>query len=326
MKRALAGACAVLIGFATAHGGDRAANGPKKKLVPWMEVNVAEQRVLDAYPDLASGSGDQRLVRELAVEVMKAWSPLTDTMIISSKHGELQGVYPYLMNHKPGGMKLIGGLKTYVLPGTSPGDPRPYNFSDREGWRQIGEDAKEIARLTGQPICVLENETSLTPYQDGKTRIDYPWLIEALLPLRETGVQFWWNLPQILPDGPEFPKRQEETTKLVKAIATALPDSIFLTEYTGWIGWRQHPPGEAARRQAMIDAVGLARMSERLFVTNDGYWHYSLREKSPRRNYTAEEAVVELSRLPGPVIIIYPDPYSWISVAKEMSQRLGTQP
>lgn len=326
MKRVWLGAWALMLGLAAVRADNLTAGETGKKLVPWIEVNVAEQRLRDAYPDLATGPADQRLVREVAVEVMKSWAPLTDTIVISSKHGEFRGLYPFLMRNKPAGMKLIGGLKTYDLPGTAPGDPRPYNFSDRAGWRQIGEDAKEIARLTGQPICVLENETSLTLYQDGKTRIDYPWLIEALLPLRETGVQFWWNLPQILPDGPEFPTRQEETTKLVKAIATALPDSIFLTEYTGWIGWRQHPPGEAARRQAMIDAVGLARMSERLFVTNDGYWHYSIRDKSPRRNYTAEEAVVELSRLPGPTIIIYPDPYSWISVANEMAQRMGQAP
>jgi hypothetical protein len=290
-----------------------------KQIIPWIEINLPDKLLADVYPSLV---GDRPPIRmkDYAIEVMTVWAESADTMVVSTRPGKVDALYPFLMAHKPHDLRLIGGLKTYLFPGVTPDDKRPYDFTEREGWRRIAEESRRIAELTGVSIVVLENETALKPYHERGAKIDYAKLIQSLEPLRETGIQFWWNLPRILEDSGHFPDAREQTTRFVQAIITALPDSVFLGGYTAWADWRTHRSDEVGRRKQMLDLVGPQRMQERLFVTQDGRWHVSPTETKRRPCYLPAEAVKAMEEIPSEVFNLYPDADSMLSVACEFAR------
>jgi hypothetical protein len=225
------------------------------------------------------------------------------------------------MRKKPAGMRLIGGLKTFNLPGCTPGDRRPYDFADAHGWSQIAAASRKIVDITGVPIIILENETTLIPFHERKAEIDLVKLKASLTVLRDTDIEFWWNLPIILHNRPDFPDREQRTADLVKAIAEALPNAVFLTQFTMWRDWETVPPGEPERRERMREMVGPNRFKERLLVTIDGHWNNSnARGWNPRRTYKPAEALEEMRKLHGDVICVYPDSKSWILAGEELSR------
>lgn len=295
----------------TAPPGDR-------QIMLWFEINAPAAPLKEIFPELSAGRKDQ-LLRDYAVDVIKTWSPSVDTFIVSTRPGQVQSLYPFLMKKKPEGTRIIGGLKTYTLSGCSPDDKRPYDFADAEGWKRIAKESIEIVRATGVPIVLFENQTALTPFHDENKPIDLVKLKESLKALKETDIEFWWNLPQILENHAGSPHQEDRTSALLQAVAEALPNAKFVTGFTAWQGWETHHTKEKERRETMTRIVGRERMIDNLLLGHDGYWNYSPTRKSSRRCYTSAEAVVELSKLPGPVTI-YPDSYSWMIMGEEFAR------
>jgi hypothetical protein len=170
----------------------------RKTLIPWVEINVPLRPLKDVHPELAADRPPMQ-VRDYALEGLRAWSKVTDVAIITTAPGQAPNLYPWLMQNRPSGMRIIGGLKTYRLPGTRPGDDRPYDFADLDGWKEIAAESREIVRATGVNIVLLENETALNAFHTCAAEIDFDRLASSLAALRETGIEFWWYFPTILP-------------------------------------------------------------------------------------------------------------------------------
>ena len=296
----------------------------KPNVIPWLEVNAPQTALKRWYPEPARTRPSMTVI-DYCIQGLEHWAKVTDTAVVSTKPGKVTALYPQLMRRKPAGISIVGGLKTYILEGTAPGDKRPYDFADPNGWRLIAEGAKKIVEITGNNVVVLENETSLGAYHNGRAAIDCDKLAKSLKVLRETGIEFWWNLPRILEDTQQFPNRKDDTSRLVRTIAEALPNCVFLTGFTAWHGWERNRNGEVDRRKMMIELVGLDRMQERLLVTHDGYWHKPEGTKT-RRCFTPQEADRQMKELPGTVFNIYPGGASWEPTSKAYLEMVDRDP
>lgn len=293
----------------------------QKKILPWIEVNIPDMRLKVAYPSLEVDEKKYPLVRDYAVAAMKAWRPVADTFAVTSRIECVDGTYNHIMRNKPAGMRIIGGLKTYNLPCHADGDKRPYDFANAEGWKAIADASLKLVQITGVPIVILENETTLMPFHDGRATIDLVKLKQSLKVLNETDIEYWWNLPIILDDVPELPNREAKTTELVRAIAEAMPKAVFLTQFVCWKDWETNPPGEPRRRKQMLELVGQERFMERFLVSTDGYWTSPNWETfHPRRVYTPADAISGMGSLTGNPVCLYPDPKSWIAAGDMFSK------
>ncbi|UCC29046.1 MAG: cadherin-like domain-containing protein [Phycisphaerales bacterium] len=290
----------------------------RKLLVPWMEVNGPNSWAESLYTT-EQGAEPGMTVLDYCLVGLASWSQVTDTVIITTQPGQIENLYPELMQRKPSTVRIIGGIKTYSLPGAQPNDNRPYDFAEADGWQFIVDEVVQIAEITGVDVVVLENETALSPFVHGEESIDFARLAESLVPLVEADVQTWWWLPWIMPNDPvDFRDRQVVSTALVATCAETVPTATFLTEYASYYGWRSFS-GVVGRRHAMFDLVGGDRLQEGLFVTPDGWLDVG---GQSRRVYTTEEALDEVLALPGNVVRLYPGSSSWILVGREFTERL----
>jgi hypothetical protein len=289
-----------------------------KLLVPWLEVNSPISSAESIFTEHQGAlPGMTRL--DYCLAGLEYWSQVTDLVIISTAPGQVDRLYPELMRRKPPHLRIIGGIKTYTLPGIAEDDERPYDFADAREWASIVEDVQRIATMTGMDTVVLENETAIRPFTHGEESIDFARLEDALIPLRESGVRTWWWLPWIMSNDPEsFPDRQVFSTDFVSAVVQAVPTCTFMTEYVSWYGWEAYY-GIIDRRQRMFDLVGAERALEGLFVTPDGYVQL---EYELRRAYTPDEALDELPKLSGDMARIYPTGAYWILMGREFAERL----
>lgn len=285
-----------------------------KLLAPWIEVNAPTDLASDRYT-AAQGAEPGMTMVDYCLAGLEHWSTVTDTVFVSTMPGQSGHLYPELMRRKPPHIRIIGGLKTVRLPGGMPEDTRPFNFADADEWLAIGAEAEDIVRYTGMTTVLLENETALGRFTFGEVSIDYTQLHNALGALRGNGVQFWWNLPRLLPDIPEFPDRLSESTAFVATIADALPDSVFLGGYTAWYDWRF----QLELRDTMRAMLGDSRIQERLLVTPDGYFHLIDLDK---RSFTPSEAIERTTALTGTSANIYPGVENWILVGESFATLL----
>ncbi|GJM23698.1 MAG: hypothetical protein DHS20C16_01130 [Phycisphaerae bacterium] len=246
------------------------------------------------------------------IEGLPHWAKITDTVIVLTKPERIATLYPELMRRKPSGLHIVGGLKTFMLKD---------DYADPAGWQAIARSAQRVVNITGNNVVVLGSETPLTPFHRGEATIDFDKLRKSLVPLRDTGIQFWWHPVRILSSSPKFPNREKESTRLVETILDVLPDSVFLTAYTSWHGYEQNRHGELSMRKKMIDLVGVDHIHDRIFPTPDGYWHYSGGKK--KRCSTTAEAITQLNKPNGGVIMdIFPGGLSWVQVAKEFAEAM----
>ena len=282
--------------------------------IPWVEINSPRMKLSQVNPDADRKHG-QISLRDHCITGLKRWSKITDKAIVTTRPGKVETLYPDLMQHKPKQLEIIGGLKTYILPGASPSDKRRYDFTDKTGWKRIVKEAKRIVQITGTNVIVLENETALKPFHQGKFKIDFDRLRHSLAPLKESGIEFWWWWPAVLNNTSDFPDREKQTAQLTSAVADAVPNSIFIGSYHAWQS-RQRDPNNLRRRQTMIDILGPARLHEILYVQPDGFVHYSNFKK--KQCYRAEEVQPFLDEHPKVKYILYPGVRNWVAIAEKL--------
>ncbi|MFQ5413056.1 MAG: Ig-like domain-containing protein [Phycisphaerae bacterium] len=290
-----------------------------KAILPWIEVNTPLLPAAEQYTP-EQGAAPGMTVLDYALVGMERWAEVTDQALVTTTVGQVNNVYPELMQRIPATMRVFGGVKPLNLPGVAPYDPATYDFADAEGWALLAELAQDVVEMTGTNVFLLENETPLEPFHTGLASIDFDELAVSLVPLRDTGITVWWNLPTILADSANMPNRRALTAAFVAAVADAVPNSVFMTGFTMWHDWAQNAQGEIDRREQMIDLVGLARMQERLIVTPDGYWHAPSGDMT--RGYTVAES---LSAIPGMAvgpINVFPGAAQWNLVAQAYADAL----
>jgi len=296
----------------------------RKRIIPWLEVNSPTAEVLTLVPGTVGAKAGQ-INRDFFVASLAHWSKVSNAVIVTTRVGNSRHLYPYVMSRKPENVHIIGGFKTSILPGATARSAEEqstnkYLFADEKTWLQMASEAREITRTTGNNVIVLENEGALWRFNTGKASIDIEKLYRSLAPMRETGIQFWIYLPSILENTPNVPNREKETERLFKAVAKALPGSVFFGTHTAWHGWRSRE-GDVRRRRAEEDIVGADSIHEMLYVGLDGYTH--LKGGRKRRCYTPTELLAEVDRLPGQVFIVYPGAKRWMPVGNRFETLLS---
>lgn len=287
-----------------------------KALLPWHEVNAPANQALEFYTP-SEGAEPGMTIFDFAMVGLDNWSQVTNQAIITTIIQNVDDLYPNLMTHRPPGMRIIGGFKPTNIPGAVPFDPDIYNFADHTAWQEVAVAAQHVVDHTGINIVVLENEAVLEPFHLNMATIDYDAMYDALAPLRESGIEYWWWLPNVLHDWEMFPDRLAQSTALTIAVRDAVPNSKFMVAYAAWNDW--NPPTDGPERQAMIDTVGLDKMQDELFVTPDGWWHYTT--EPWRRCYTAAEALNPTAPFPGDTRRVYPGA-DWIRVSEDFTEVL----
>lgn len=290
-----------------------------KKFAPWIEFNKPPLHSADILYGPEQGIQPGWTFLDYYVAGIEEWSQVTSSVVVITVRRRLEAdsPFPALMRRKPSNMKIIGGIKTaHYIPGSVPVDLGAYDFADRTAWQLIATHARQIVSVTGTNIVALENETATHPYHALGAPIDYDRLRDSLSVLADTGIEFWWYLPEVDYDTPDFPNREEETTRFVETVIQALPQSKFRTLYTGFSGWEGHHLIEPWRH-AMMDLVGLQNMNETLYTTVSGYI-------GERYYYQPAEALTQLRDvLPSDnVNIIWPGGSDWLNVAREFVDRL----
>lgn len=295
------------------------ARAERAKIIPWIEINSPLTEVARWFP-VAGSTRPGVTMRDYCLEGLALWSklPNVDTVIVSTAPDQVRDLYSYLMKHKPKRLRIVGGIKTYRLPGGTPNDPRAYEFADMHGWQLIAAEARYIAKSTGVPAILLENETTLGRFHRGEATIDYGKLHVALSALDQTTIEFWWNLPRVLPNTEAFPDRALQTRRLVTAIAKTLPTSVFLGGDTMWHD--QYLPA----RKLMRRLVGPGLLQDRLLVTPDGYMRYPTHA---RRCFTPAEALAWIAKQPTDAEInVYPGGAFWVAVPRELLRLTRLKP
>lgn len=290
-----------------------------KRFAPWVEFNKPPLHSADILYGPEHGIQPGWTFLDYYLAGIEEWSEVTSSVVVITirRRLEADSPFPALMRRKPSNLKIIPGIKTaHYIPGAVPVDLGAYDFADRSAWQLIATHARQIVSVTGTNIVALENETATHPYHALGAPIDYDRLRDSLGVLADTGIEFWWYLPEVDYDTPNFPNREEETTRFVETVIQALPQSKFRTLYTGFSGWEGHHLTEPWRR-AMMDLVGLQNMNETLYTTVSGYI-------GERYYYKPAEALTQLRDvLPSDnVNIIWPGGSDWLNVAREFVDRL----
>ncbi len=282
----------------------------RKRFIPWLEFNSHPNtpvETLDLGPETGARPGWTLL--DFCLAGVDHWSAVTDSVVITTGRTRVGMLYPWLRRTFPSSITLIGGLKSSdYVPGAVPYNPQIYDFADAEAWRAFARDARTMTAETGTNVFVIENETGILPYTRNEARIDFDKLRQSLLPLRDTGIETWWYMPQINEENPGFPDRQADSVRFVAAIAETLPNARFLTTFSSFSLWKRFPP---QRRDIMIETVGgVHRLNELMYVTHDGIM-------GQRHYYDPSEAIMEMETLPAEnTNVIYPGMRSWLRTAE----------
>ncbi len=280
--------------------------------IPWVEINNPKMKLSKVNPDLDRRQGEDTL-RDHNLRGLKLWGQVCDKVIVTTRPGKVESLYPDLMKNKPRHLQIIGGLKTYILPGASSSDKRRYDFAHAHTWKDIVDQARRIVQITGTNIVVLENETALKPFHQGKSKIDFDQLRLAMAPLKESGIQFWWWWPAVLNNTSKFSNRQLQTAQLTSVISKAVPNSIFIGAYHAW----HHGLSDKSnlkRRQSMVDITTESRLHEILYVQPDGFVHYSLIKK--KQCYKPGDISSLSEQHPDETYILYPGVANWVMMAE----------
>ncbi len=282
-------------------------------LIPWLEVNSPHSNATQ-YFTAEQGAHPGMTELDYCLDGLDFWARITHTVIVTTTNEQIERLYPALMSRKPPHLRIIGGIKTYTVPGALPGDDRPYDFADQQAWVAITDGLERIGEITRTPIVVLENETALRPYFRGQSGLDFEKLAIALAPLGDSGLVTWSWLPWIESDTGAFPSRETDSTAFVQAVAAALPNNVFMTDYVSWYAWETMGT-ERIRRQRMEQLLGTARVQDGYFVTETGWMDPP--SSLPRRCYTPAEVKLRLPGLQRSHMRLYTGGANWILVGRQ---------
>lgn len=246
------------------------------RVVPWLELGP-----------------DRRLIDQ-AVEGLLAWQKITDTAIVSVDPAGVR-LYRQLRERVPG-MRIIPGLKTSPV-------LVPAGFDSPEGWRRIATAAAEARKLTGSKVLLLENESAIQKYIDGKQPLDLKRLRTALNELPSDGTILWY--PSAAMNG-EILNRYLRMCR----VAAELPNLIFVDHAMLYGPRAAKAPGTRRVVQALRE---LARKEKPpvplIYCCGGDTW--------------PKERVLEAIRMSeSDWMIIYPGQNRWVETARYLAEQL----
>jgi len=264
----------------------------RARITPWVELNAPDT-------ETASRPGVSR--REHVLEGLRVWADVTDIAIVTSRESQIQNVYPDLVARKPKSLHLIGGLKTAGM--------FPKGFHDADAWTRIASRCREISRITGTNVIVLENETALEKFHLEEEDIDLASLPLGLQALNQTALEIWWYTPVILFNTPKCPNRNARTRALSQTVMSASRGSRFLSGCKPLAS----DPLEALYLQVgrdMRELVGAERIIDLVYV------HANVDRSTTKRFYAPEEGWNLLETCTSPLLVYYPGEADWVKVAE----------
>lgn len=284
-------------------------------IIPWLEVNTPDLSVT-----LVSGIRDWLPHENLLDYAMRGLRRFVEAgverAIISVRDAEAaRRVYPVLHDAFPD-VQIIGGLKTFSLPGGHPGDSRPYEWTSIDGWLHLVRQARSVHLYTKSMDVVFDSETSLAPFHEGRAVVD-PAKARALSVLSAGGVRPWFWYPEILPPAWRFMTRPSATRALVKAIAESVPGARFIVDYHGYGPDRLRDRKWGDLRRRMVEATG-GNLIDICYVTRSGHWADA---EEDRPTWTVDTLRSHAGSF-APEVIVYPGG-DWIAVAEQWFQAQG---
>lgn len=285
------------------------------RIIPWLEVNTPELSAA-MVPGIRDALHHETLT-QYAIRGLRLFAQCGVTSaIVSTRDGEsARALYPALRAAFPD-MAIIGGLKTFTLPGAA--DTRPYDWTNGDGWRQLTRDARQISRLTGSDYVVFDSETSLAPFHAGQASIDSAKIAPALRPLALSGVVPLWWYPHVLGMGWSFVTRPRKTFALVEAVAQAVPMRRFISDSFGY-GPARLADKRHRRLHELTCQAARSALWDIAYVTRSGRW---IDSEEDRPTWTVETLLDHAGQMSG--CIVYPGG-DWIAVAEQCLQHGGFQ-
>jgi hypothetical protein len=167
------------------------------KAIPWVECNTEQKSVVD------------RIVAGLLI-----WQEVADTAIVSTSPGHA-ALYATLRQRVPG-MRIIPGLKTRKH--------LESQFDSASGWKLVLKEVRQIMDISGDTSMVLENETAMKAYINGKQTVDLTALRKCLKFLPRDLEYLWY--PSIFGN----PDQQIKNKVVCQVVEWALSDVRFLDQ------------------------------------------------------------------------------------------------
>lgn len=284
-------------------------------IIPWLEVNTP-----DLSAAIVPGIRDALPHENLLDYAMRGLRRFVESgvtkAIISTRDGEAaRRVYPVLHDAFPD-VQIIGGLKTFSLPGGYAGDSRPYEWTSVDGWLQLCRAARIVHFHTKSDDVVFDSETSLAPFHEGRASVK-PDKARSLAVLPAGGVRPWFWYPEILPPAWRFMTRPSATRALVKAIAESVPGAKFIVDYHGYGPDRLRDRKWGDLRRRMVEASG-GNLIDICYVTRNGHWADA---EEDRPTWTVDTLRTHAGSF-APEVIVYPGG-DWIAVAEQWFQAQG---
>lgn len=183
-----------------------AASRPLPRVIPWIELNYLEPQFI-----------------EPVVAGCRNWSIVSDTVCVTGNGPYVRETYELLKKRLPG-LQIIPGVKT------NDGGERSLlkRFDDVTGWQRVAGAVRTACTLTGSRRCVLENESAIAAYLDGRVPLD-PNALAAGLRQLPPEIEYIWY-----PGHVGGYDRLERAAALVRIAQANLPRVALVS-----LGWQQ---------------------------------------------------------------------------------------
>lgn len=265
---------------------------PKRNIIPWVECNSSSKKAL------------AHVLRGMA-----AWYPVTKTVIVSTVPGKehiyrelSKGVVPHIA--VPKHTVVIPGVKTH---------PVLDRFDSLKGWRKVANSVDAILKhCPDAKRVLLENETAMKPYIDGKQKIDLKRLRRGVSCL-PSGIEYYvW---------PTYAGHSYDVQNRYFAVIEAIASN---REWC-FIGRRLASP-------AAPDDVWMRYAALRLEVLTGYSWTFNSSvpiiwcggDKRHSKAWHYKQVPSVLDMVEGGEAVLYPGSKNWVEAAKNLASILLT--
>jgi|GEM_PF-2651684 len=227
------------------------------------------------------------------VDGAAAWRGVADGVIVSVGPDEV-GLFRGLQDRMPG-VRLIPGIKTSPI-------LRRTGLDNPAGWARLADAMRAACAITGSRVILLENESAIKDYIDGRETVDFERLRAGLRQL-PTDVELIWY-PSV--SGTEG--TLERATRLCREVQAVCRNVRFVDHGT-LFSERSRFDGGVPRLQAALKSAATAPPIQ-LIYCGERYWRL--------------ERVPEAIRLAtSDTVILYPGADRWKEASRILAATLA---
>lgn len=245
-------------------------------LLPWVEASDDPRRLDDLVDGLA------------------AWRGVADAAIVSVDPGQLALLRR--IQDRSAGVRIIPGLKTSPI-------LRRSGLDNPNGWARLAEAIRAACAATGSRAILLEHESSIEDYLEGRASVDFERLRTGLRQLPADVELIWY--PSV--SGTEG--RLERATRLCREVQAVCRNVRFVDHATLGAETARLQSG-LPRLQAALKSAATAPPIEMVYCMNERYWR--------------DERVPEAIRIAtSDTVIIYPGAQRWKEASRNIAAAIA---